>query len=85
MRNKDRNIEGNLDNGYWTHGGGMQQRRELFVNNPDKERELLDDLELQSMDGLQLESADLGVSSTSHAWVTDLRKRSTLNKMRTRV
>lgn len=60
MRNKDRNTEWNLDNGCWIHCEGMQHRRQVFVNNLDKERELLDNLELQSMDELQLEPADPG-------------------------
>ncbi|KAG0332399.1 hypothetical protein BG000_010044 [Podila horticola] len=51
-------MEWDLDYGYWIHGGGMQQRREFFVNNLDKQRNLLDDLELHSMDELRLELKD---------------------------
>ncbi|KAF9312257.1 hypothetical protein BG003_006456 [Podila horticola] len=51
-------MEWDLDYGYWIHGGGMQQRREFFVNNLDKQRNLLDDLGLHSMDELRLELKD---------------------------
>ncbi|KAF9335608.1 hypothetical protein BG006_011121 [Podila minutissima] len=56
--NKGRNIEWGLDYGYWVHGGGMQQQREFFVNKLDKQLELLDDLELHSMDELQRDPKD---------------------------
>ncbi|KAF9211354.1 hypothetical protein BGZ59_008202 [Podila verticillata] len=45
-------------NGGLIHGGGMQQRRELSLINPEMERELLEDLELRNMSQIILEPAD---------------------------
>ncbi|KAF9431178.1 hypothetical protein BGZ94_007629 [Podila epigama] len=58
MRNKASKITRDLEFKHWMHGGGMQKRRELNVEDPEMSRELLDDLQLQHKNQLDLEPGD---------------------------